>query len=122
MNALFSKIESLAEHVKEYLNSNIELIKLKTAEKSSAVLSNIIAAAVVACILFFFLVFASIAVALILSNWIGKMYAGFLIVAGFYLLTGTIIWMNKERMIRIPIMNKIIQQLFKDEHGNDKGV
>ena len=62
-----------------------------------------------------FIIFGSIAAALALSAWIGKMYAGFLIVAGIYLLIGIIVWNARERLLRIPIMNSIINQMFKED-------
>ena len=120
MTEVFAKVEKLAEHAKEYVNLKMDSLKLTTAEKSSAVLSNLIAGAIVAFVFIFFLVFASIAGAIAISDWIGKQYAGFLIVAGVYLLLAIIVWLSKDRMIRIPIMNKIIHQLFKDEGDDEK--
>lgn len=120
MNDIVSNAEKLAEHAHEYLNTKIELLKLNAAEKSSAVLANIIAGAIVSIVVVFCLVFVSIAVALVLSNWIGHSWSGFFIVAGFYLLAGAFILTFKEQLIRLPIMNNIIRQLFKNEQGNGK--
>jgi hypothetical protein len=51
-----------------------------------------------------------------LSDWIGKPYSGFLIVAGFYLILGIIVWITRGKFIRYPVMNAIIKQLqAKDE-------
>lgn len=116
MKGIFSKIEELAGNAKEYINTQIDLIKLTAAEKISSVLAGFIAGAIVAMVFIFVLVFGGIAAAYALSAWIGFPYAGFLIVAGFYLLLGIIIWMTKERVIRIPIMKSIIRELFKNKH------
>jgi len=119
MSELFANIEEIAGHVKEYINVRIDKAKLTTAEKSSLVLSNIIAGAILLAAFLFSLLFASIAAAYMMAGWMGKpLFAGFLVVAGFYFLTGLIIWAAKERLIRIPVMNSIIQQLFK--HTGDE--
>ena len=120
MSKVFTKMEELASHAKDYINTKIDQVKLNTAEKTSSVLANIIAGRIVAKVFIFFLVFSSIAGAYALSGWIGETYAGFLIVAGFYLLTGFVVWLGKERIIRIPVMNSIIRQLFKNIEGNEE--
>jgi len=120
MEQTFAKIEELADHVKDYANTKIASVKLEAAAKSSKLLSNFFAGFIVACVFLFFLVFASIAAAYALSAWIGKMYAGFLIVAGVYFLAGIIIWNVREKFLRIPIMNGMIRQLFKKDEENEQ--
>jgi hypothetical protein len=118
MSNSFEKWEGLTDHVKEYVNTTIELAKLQIAEKTSKVVSQVIAVTIVALLFLLFLIFGSIAGAWALSNWIGKPYSGFLIVAGIYLLLGIIIWVGRGRLLRFPIMNAIIRQLQnKDDDG-----
>jgi Fe2+ transport system protein B len=120
MNETFAKAEQLAGHVKEYVNTKIELAKLSIAEKSSQVIANLVAGFIVAIVFIFFLVFASVAAAYALSEWIGKTYAGFLIISGCYLVIGMLVWAGRIRLIQIPIMNSIIRQLFNNESPDEK--
>jgi hypothetical protein len=113
MNDTFEKIEGLTEHVRDYIATRIEVAKLEIAEKTSLVIGNLIAGAVVALLFLFVIVFGSLAGAWALSDWIGKRYSGFLIVAGFYLLLAIIIWFSRARIIRFPVMNAIIKLLHK---------
>jgi hypothetical protein len=115
MENVFAKVEELAVNLKEYINTRIEKAKLKAAEKTSHIVANAVVAVLVAVVLLFFIAFASIALALFLGEWTGKEWAGFLIVAGIHLLAGVIVWMARERLIRIPIMNALIHQLFKND-------
>lgn len=119
MKDTFEKIEGLTDHVKEYINTRIELAKLQLAETTSLVIGNIVAVCIVVLLFLFFIVFASIAGAWALSKWIGKPYSGFLIVAGFYLLLGIIIWITRGPLIRFPIMNAMIKQLQKKNEDED---
>jgi len=114
MSEIFTKVENLAAHVREYVNTKIDTVKLNAADKSSRILSNLIAGITVSVVFLLFIVFVSIAAALALSAWLEKSYIGFLIIAAFYLLAGIIVLKFKERLIRIPIMNAILKQLFKD--------
>ena len=120
MEKTFARVEELADTIKEYVNTRIESAKLTVAEKSSAVISNVLAGIVVALVFLFFILFASIALSVGLGEWIGKTWAGFLIVGGLYLLIGMIVWFARGKMIRLPIMNAIIRQLFRnDEQSED---
>lgn len=122
MNETFEKVEGLTEHVKEYLQTKVELAKLRLAEKTSLTVGNLIAAVVVAVLFLFVMLFGSIAGAWALSDWIGKKYAGFLIVAGCYLLLAIIVWFARNTLIRFPVMNAIVGMLHKkdDDDQNDE--
>ena len=119
MEDSFAKVEDLAVHIKEYLNNRIESVKLSAAEKSSKMLANLIAISAVLLVFLFVIVFASIALAYVLAKLTGELYWGFLIVAGIYLLLGSLIWLLKEKILRFPIMNAMLHQLFKDDETDD---
>lgn len=120
MSEIVSGIEEMAGQVKNYIQNGVDRIKLKTAEKTSLVIANIIAVTIVTVVLLLFLVFVSIAGAYALSAWIGRPWAGFLIVGIIYLLIGIIVWKGRERMIRVPVMNNILEQLFKNKDEDEK--
>jgi Putative Actinobacterial Holin-X, holin superfamily III len=115
MERVFSKVEELADNAKEYVNTRIESLKLNAVEKSSVIIANGVARIVVAIVFIFFIALASIALSLVLGEWLGKIWAGFLVVACFYLLLGIIIWFARGKLIRVPVMNALIQQLFKHD-------
>lgn len=115
MENSFEKFDDLIIHVKEYVNNSISLFKIEIAEKISGIISNIIALFFVIIIFMLVLVFFSISLALILGKITGENYWGFLIVSGIYFLLGIMLWRGKDRIIRVPIMNSILRQLFKQE-------
>lgn len=115
MQDAFLKAEEFIGHVKEYVNNRIAAVKLQTAEKTSQVLSNIIAIGVVAAIAFVFIIFMSMGAAYALSNVFGETYSGFLVVGAIWLLIAVVIWISREKILRMPIMNKMLHQMFKDE-------
>ncbi len=116
MEKVFAKAEELVGNIKGYVDSKIDLVKLSTAEKSSAVIANIIAGIVVCAVFLLSIVFTSIAASIRLGDWIGKTWAGFLVIAFIYFAIGIIVWAIKGKIIRLPIMNAIIKQLMnKDE-------
>jgi len=120
MKETFAKVEEMADHVKEYMNNRITTVKLKTAEKSSKILAQIIAITVVLVIFLIFIVFAGIALAYAMAKLTGEFYWGFLIVAVLFLLIAWLTWITKEKLIRLPIMNAILHQLFNEEEPDEK--
>lgn len=122
MEKTFAKVEEMADHVKEYVNNHISAVKLGVAEKTSALLANIIAVTIALLVFVMFVIFSSVAVAFAFAKLTGEYYWGFLIVAGIYLLIGILVWSLKERILRMPIMNVILQQLFNEEEDSDENL
>jgi ammonia channel protein AmtB len=120
METVFAKAEELAGTIKEYINTKIESAKLNAAEKSSTIIANTIAGIIASVVFILFIVFAGITIALVLGAWLGKTWAGFLIVAVVYLLLSFFVWYAREKIIRLPVMNNIIRQLFNtpDDDNN----
>lgn len=116
----FKKVEEMAGHFKAYIDTRIAQVKLGVAEKVSKVLAVIIAAMFVVFVFFFFMVFGSMAAAYAIGAWLGQTWLGFLVVALIYLLLGIITWAAKERLLRIPIMNAIIRQLFSNDATDEE--
>jgi hypothetical protein len=113
------KVEHLAEHIKEYVNTRISLVKLEIAEKVSRLGAWIIGVVLLFFILLFFIVFLSLSAAHGIGDALGKPYLGFLIMGGIYLLLALFIWWRKEKLLRIPLMNAIIRQLFSVENDEE---
>jgi uncharacterized membrane protein YcjF (UPF0283 family) len=115
MQNAFVKAEEFADHVKEYINNRIAAVKLQTAEKTSKFASNFIAIAVVAAIMLVFAIFISMGIAYLFCEWIGNSWSGFMIVGGMWLMIAFTLWISREKWLRMPMMNKMLQEMFKDE-------
>jgi hypothetical protein len=120
MEKVFAKAEEFTDHIKDYINTRIDLIKLQVAEKTSKIIAGFIAGIAVAIVFLMFFLFVNISIAYLLGEWIGKIWAGFLIVSGLYLFLGIFIWTTRNKLIRIPIMNKMIETLFKNESEDEE--
>lgn len=118
MQNAFIKAEELATHLREYINNRIAAVKLQVAERTSKVMSNIIAMSVVAALMLVFTIFMSMGAAYAISDWIGKTYAGFLVVGTAWLIIALAIWLARERLLRIPIMNRMLQEMFNHEEDS----
>ncbi len=118
MRETFAKVEEMIGTVKEYINIRIESTKLEVAEICSDIISSAIAIFIAASLLLFFLLFASIALSIFLNEYIGGTWSGFLIVGCIHLFLVIILWIAREKIIRLPIMNALIKKLFRN-HEED---
>jgi hypothetical protein len=114
MEKTFVQIEDITENLKAYLHTKVELAKLNAAEKGSNVIANIIAGIIVMLIFFLCFVFAGIAFSLYINQFMNSNWIGFLIIASVYLLIGLLVWVARTKLLRMPIMNSIIQLLLKN--------
>jgi hypothetical protein len=113
MEDIKNSLDSLLDSAEEYGKTSIELLKLKTIDKASDVVSSIVSRAIAIFIFFMFFLIITIGVAIWLGEIIGKYSYGFFIVAAFYCFTGIIMFFFMHKKIKTKINNSIIKQLFK---------
>ncbi len=106
-------VESLIDRVKSYVETRIDLLKLKAIDKSSSFLSLLISMVVVILISFISIMLLSVGIALLLGDLLGKVYYGFFIVAGFYLITGIALYIYRDKWLKAPIANSMIKKLME---------
>lgn len=107
----FENKDGITENLKDYLSTNYELIKLQVTERTSVIGSVLLSTLIITIIGLLFFFALSLGVSFYLSALIGDTFSGFLIVAGFYLLIGLILYVGRKNIIESPIRDKIIQIL-----------
>lgn len=104
-------VEALIDRAKSYAETRIDLLKLKTIDKSSSFLSLLIAMLVVVLMGFIALMLLSVGLALLLGHWLGGSFYGFFIVALLYLVTGLVLYSSREKLLKSPFANAMIKNL-----------
>ena len=103
-------IESLIEKGEQYGKTTLELLKLKTIDKSADVASNLVSWLLVVIFAVLFFLILNIGVALWLGEVLGKSYYGFFVVSGFYALLALVFGIFRKQLIKEPLNNSIIEQ------------
>jgi sterol desaturase/sphingolipid hydroxylase (fatty acid hydroxylase superfamily) len=106
-------IRTLIDKSKDYLDTNIELTKLKTIDKSADVLSTVVVMVSMLFVLFLAILFASLALALLLGKMLGAYHYGFFIMAGFYAIILLVLYIKREKWIKTPVANELINKMLK---------
>lgn len=105
------QIESLIEKGEQYGKTTLELLKLKTIDKSSDVVSNLVSWIVVIVFAVLFFTIVNIGIALWLGELMGKSYLGFFVVAGFYGFFTLIFGIFRKQLLKRPVNNSIVKQI-----------
>ncbi len=106
-----NSIEFLFETTSQYIDTRIELAKLKAVKKTANIIGILSTKLIVAAIFLFFLLMLNIGIALWLGDILGKTYYGFLILSFVYFVIGLIVYLNQEKWIKTSVANAIIKQL-----------
>ena len=109
----YHPLESLLEKGEEFGKTSLELLKLKALDKSTGLASSIVFNAVVLIILSLFLLMGTVGVALWLGEILGKPWFGFFVVAGFYVITGLVVYFFMQKWIKNVVSNYIIKHVLK---------
>ena len=111
-------LDELVSNAEDYLKTRQELSKLVALQKTSAVAAGLFSSIVIFLLFFFVVVFASVAIAYLISLYTGKVYLGFLSVSVLYLLAALIVHSRKKTLLEKPVINAMIKNFFKD-HDED---
>lgn len=107
-----TNIEELFQKLKEYADVRLNLFKLQGISKVSGLLSSAISFILIGVIFITFIVCLTIGLSLWIGDSLGKTYYGFFIVAGFYVIIGLILFLARGKILKAPISNKLIKELF----------
>src|SRR5688572_22397054 len=93
--AKFLRLDGIMSNLTGYIEARIELMKVEIKEDVAKALSKAVVFAILGFIATLFILFISMAVAYKIAE-VTSLFTGFLVVAGFYLITGSILWFIRD--------------------------
>jgi len=112
-NQVKDNIESLFEKTGDYLETRIDLYKLKAVDTSSDIISSLVSKLVVLFVFIICIIALNIGIAFFLGELVGRIYYGFFIVAGFYFIAGLLFNFMRRKWFKEPIADSLIKKLLK---------
>jgi Putative Actinobacterial Holin-X, holin superfamily III len=106
-----NSIESLIDSTRSYIETRVDLLKLKAIDKSSSFISALITYLAVFIIIFCFFILLNIGLALLIGNLLGKAYYGFFILAFLYAVIGMVLFKNRKKWIKTPVINLMVKEM-----------
>jgi hypothetical protein len=108
-----SQIKVLFEKIEHYVKTGVDLYKLKAIDRSADVISGLTVRLIMITLSILFFLILSIGIALWIGMVLGKTYYGFLIVAGFYALLISILYLFRNKWLKAHLRNSIIMEALK---------
>lgn len=106
-----TNVEEIFEKLKDYGETRLDLLKLKTVNKVSGFLSNLITSIFLLVILSMVIIFLFIGLALLIGTWLGHAYLGFLIISALFIIIGLVLYSSRHKILKTPISNSLIKTL-----------
>lgn len=106
-------IGTLIDKSKDFLETKIELARLKTISKSADVLSTVVVMVSMLFIGTLVIILLSIGLALYLGSLMGSYHYGFFAVGGFYAIVLLVLYTQRYRWIKTPVSRELINKMLK---------
>jgi len=104
-------IGSLFETAGDYLETRIDLLKLKTVDKSSDVISSLVSNFAILLIITFAIFILNIGLSFWLGSLLGETWYGFFAVGGFYAVLAIVLIIFKKKWLKGPLNDVIVNKM-----------
>jgi hypothetical protein len=115
INQIKDKAEDIFDEITTYAEARWNLGVLNASSKAADGVSAIATALVMGAIGVIVLVFLSIAAALFIGASLNNLALGFLAVGIFYAIVGVIVYIIKDKYIKIPVINTFIKKFYYED-------
>ena len=108
-------IHTLLKNLRNYLETKVQLTKLTAIEKTSDLISHILAIVLIFSGSFLALALLSLGLASYLGDLMDNLYLGYFIVGGFYGIMLIVLMLTGKKWIREFIFNSVINKLLNEK-------
>jgi hypothetical protein len=106
-------LRSLLDVATDYGETSIELVRLKMLDKTTDIVSSLVPLFIVIVLLVSFLLFVNLGIAIWLGEILGRTFYGFMVVAGFYIITAIFIRIFLHKWIKRLVGDYMVKRLLK---------
>ncbi len=107
-------VNQLSDHLKEYVDLRVDLVKLILVEKLSRLTSLLLLFAFVLILVLFAGVFVGLAFVLWYGRYVGPMWVGSLIVVGVLVVKGILLYLFRKRFLLNPVIRQLSKIIMED--------
>jgi hypothetical protein len=105
-----SLLNALLENAEEFGKTSYELLKLKTLDRLTDMVSYILSRMLIFVVIFMFLFMASMALGFWLGSLLGHNFYGFIIIAGVYAVIGIVLFVFAQNWLSTMIGNSLLKK------------
>jgi hypothetical protein len=112
-------IADITDQVRKYVRLRIDLFKLDLTEKLATLTTTLLISIIFFIVFLFFTLFLSLAFIFWFKEYAGDAWVGSLIVAGFYILLGFIVFLMRDKLFLNRVVVQISKILLEEEEEDE---
>jgi hypothetical protein len=112
-------ITDMTDQVRKYVRLRIDLFKLDLTEKLATLTTTMLISIIFFIVFLFFTLFLSLSFIFWFKEYVGAAWAGSLIVAGFYVLLGIVVFLLRDKLFLNRIVVQISKILLEEEEEDE---
>ena len=110
-----SRIGTIADHLKQYVDTKSKLYLLDAANKTSSTVSSLGFSILMTVAILFVMLFLSFGAAIWINHTFGETSMGFFIIGLFYVLVSCVLFIARDSLVKTPIYNFVLKLFYSDE-------
>ena len=111
-----SHIAEVIEKTEKYIKTTTDLLRMQAIQKTAESVSGVVTIVILAIVFLHFFIFLNLSLALWVSTWVNNYFQGFLLFGMFYGLIFVILYIKREKWLKIPIKEKIIEEALEEDN------
>ncbi len=104
-------MEAILKKAGEYLETRMEIVRLKTVDKSSEIISTALSELVMIIVIGLSISILSVGLSILIGSAIGAMYLGFFIVGGCYAFVAIFLFVFRKEWLRGYFRNLMLDKI-----------
>ena len=111
MEKIINRSTDFAKSIRAYAFAKWEMISFRIAVDISSFVADILGLLMVCLFVFAFSLFAGIALAMLIGDWLNNVWIGYAVVSCLFLVKGIVLWKIRARLFQYPLLNKLLRKL-----------
>lgn len=112
------KVEQTYQHLIAYAEARWNVAALEISDITANIVTSALVGICLSILGIFFLLFLSISLGLMLGDLLHSWASGFFLVAVLYAILGVVVYIYRQKLLFIPLMNHFLKILYRNQ--NDK--
>ncbi|HSZ84717.1 MAG TPA: phage holin family protein [Puia sp.] len=111
MISQITHIKLLLQNFEEYVKTDVELLKLKSVDKSADIVSSVFASVIIIVAAIVFVLILSIGLSFFIGRMTGSLELGFFIMAGVWAIICASLYFSRKKWLKKPAQDIVVKKI-----------
>jgi hypothetical protein len=111
MISQITHIKLLLQNFEEYIKTDVELLKLKSVDKSADIVSSVFSSVIIILAVVIFVFILSMALSFFIGRMIGSLELGFFIMSGVWAIICAALYLSRKKWLKRPAQDVVVKKI-----------